>query len=109
MTTATCPRALAGPGARSPHPAVAIADLDGVGAGLPWPTFDDGEERTVEAYLLDFDGDLYTRALSLEFVRRLRPEEEFTSVEALVKQMEKDVDNTRIILEQDSQAVEPNR
>lgn len=73
------------------------------------PTFDDGEERTVEAYLLDFDSDLYTRALSLEFVRRLRPEEKFTSVEALVKQMKKDVENTRIILEQDSQAVEPNR
>ena len=73
------------------------------------PTFDDGEERTVEAYLLDFDSDLYTRALSLEFVRRLRPEKKFTNVEALVKQMEKDVENTRIILEQDSPAVEPNR
>lgn len=73
------------------------------------PTFDDGEERTVEAYLLDFDGDLYTRALSLEFVRRLRPEEKFTSIEALVKQMKKDVENTRTILEQDNQAVEPKK
>jgi len=72
------------------------------------PTFDDGEERTVEAYLLDFDSDLYTRTLSLEFVRRLRLEEKFTSVEALVKQIKKDVENTRIILEQDSQTVEPN-
>ncbi len=69
------------------------------------PTFDDGEARTVEAYLLDFDDDLYTRALSLEFVRRLRPEEKFSGVEALVEQMNQDVENTRTILEQDLRAV----
>lgn len=72
------------------------------------PTFDDGETRTVEAYLLDFDGDLYTRALSLEFVRRLRPEKKFPGVKALVKQMNQDVESTRTILEQDARAVEPN-
>ena len=42
VTIATCPRALAALGAEPRRPAVAAADLDGVGAGLPWPTVDDG-------------------------------------------------------------------
>ena len=41
-TTATCPRALAGLGTGLRRPASAAADLDEVGAGLPWPTVDDG-------------------------------------------------------------------
>ena len=41
-TTATCPRALAVPGARQQRPPVAAIDLDGVGVGLLWPTVDDG-------------------------------------------------------------------
>jgi len=72
------------------------------------PTFDDGNARTIEAYLLDFDADLYMRALSLEFVRRLRPEEKFSGVDALVEQMNQDVENTRNILEQDLRVVDVN-
>lgn len=41
-TIATCPRAHVVPGARQPRQAIAVADLDGVGAGLPWPTIGDG-------------------------------------------------------------------
>ena len=41
------------------------------------PTFDDGTDRTVEAYLLDFAGDIYGEPLRLEFVARLRGEEKF--------------------------------
>ena len=44
-TTATTPRALAVPGARPQRLAAAVADLDGVGAGLRWPTVDDGIVR----------------------------------------------------------------
>ena len=53
------------------------------------PVFDNGE-RTVEAHLLDWSGDLYDRPLDLHFLEWLRPEEHFPSVEALVEQMARD-------------------
>ena len=62
------------------------------------PTFDDGANRTIEAYLLDFSDDIYGETLRLEFVRRLRGEEKFDSVEALLEQMNEDVRQTRGIL-----------
>lgn len=62
------------------------------------PTFETDGGRTIEAYLLDFDGDLYTKRLRLEFVKRLREEVAFDSVEQLVEQMNKDVEQTRQIL-----------
>jgi riboflavin kinase/FMN adenylyltransferase len=52
----------------------------------------------VEAYLLDFDRDLYGRDVKLEFVERLRDELKFPSVEALMAQIEADVARTRKIL-----------
>ena len=62
------------------------------------PTFDDGENRTIEAYLLDFSGNIYDQTLRLEFVRRLRGEEKFDSIQALLVQMDEDVHQTRDIL-----------
>ncbi len=61
------------------------------------PTFD-GTERTIEAFVLDYSGDLYGAELTLEFVRRLRDEERFDSVEALQSQVERDVSQTRAVL-----------
>ncbi|MBL7501302.1 bifunctional riboflavin kinase/FAD synthetase [Frankia sp. CNm7] len=58
------------------------------------PTFA-GRERRVEAYLLDFDGDLYGEYMAFEFVAQLRPTLKFDSVEALVSQMALDVEATR--------------
>ena len=49
----------------------------------------------VEAYLLDFEGDLYGQELRLEFLARLRGERRFESVDALVEQMHRDVGETR--------------
>ena len=46
----------------------------------------------MEAFLLDFDGDLYGRELRLQFVDRIRGEKRFDTVEALVEQMGRDVD-----------------
>ena len=63
------------------------------------PTFDAGD-RTVEAFVLDFDGDLYGRDIRLEFVERLRDEEKYDSVEALLEQIDLDVARTRGILGQ---------
>jgi riboflavin kinase / FMN adenylyltransferase len=61
------------------------------------PTFDSGQ-RTVEAYLLDFNGDLYGQTLGLSFISRLRPELRFPDAAALVAQMDNDVQRTRAIL-----------
>ena len=62
------------------------------------PTFDDGENRTIEAYLLDFSGDIYGQTLRLEFVQYLRGEEKFDTLQALLDQMDEDVRQTRDIL-----------
>ncbi len=51
------------------------------------PTFETGRGLLVEAYLLDFDGDLYGETLRVAFVERLRGERRFDSTEALVDQM----------------------
>jgi riboflavin kinase / FMN adenylyltransferase len=61
------------------------------------PTFKTGRGLLVEAYLLDFDGDIYDRELRLDFLERLRGEKRFDSVEALVDQMGADVEETRKI------------
>jgi riboflavin kinase/FMN adenylyltransferase len=59
------------------------------------PTFTTGRGLLVEAYLLDFDGDIYGHELRLDFLERLRGERRFDSVDALVEQMGQDVVETR--------------
>jgi riboflavin kinase / FMN adenylyltransferase len=54
-----------------------------------------GEERRIEAFLLDFDGDLYGKELTLELWQRLRDERSFASEEELVAQIARDVEATR--------------
>ncbi|MCW5892690.1 MAG: bifunctional riboflavin kinase/FAD synthetase [bacterium] len=61
------------------------------------PTFG-GLRHTVEAYLLDFDGDLYGRWLAVELVARLRGEQRFAGVEALQAQIAADVAQARGVL-----------
>lgn len=61
------------------------------------PTFKTGRGLLVEAFLLDFDRDIYDRELRLDFLERLRGERRFDSVEALVEQMGRDVTETRRI------------
>jgi riboflavin kinase / FMN adenylyltransferase len=58
------------------------------------PTFS-GRERRVEAYALDFDGDLYGERLALDFVAHLRGQARFDSIEPLVAQIAQDVERTR--------------
>lgn len=80
-----------------------FAEVDGqrhdaaVNVGIR-PTFGGGEVL-IEAYLLDFEGDLYGEELTVEFVQYLRPELDFDSVDALVEQMGSDVSASRSILE----------
>lgn len=59
------------------------------------PQFETALGVLVEAYLLDFSGDLYGQRLELEFLARLRGEERFDGVESLIAQMERDVEDTR--------------
>jgi riboflavin kinase/FMN adenylyltransferase len=66
------------------------------------PTFS-GRERRVEAYALDFDGDLYGERLSLDFVAHLREMRTYEGIEPLVAQIHQDVADTRAAL------VDPDR
>ena len=61
------------------------------------PTFQT-RQRRVEAFVLDFEGDLYGQALGVEFVERLRGMERFADVPALVAQMRADVQRTRELM-----------
>jgi riboflavin kinase/FMN adenylyltransferase len=62
------------------------------------PTFETGRGLLVEAYLIDFDADLYGETLRIAFARRLRGERRFETAEALVDQMKRDVDDARRVL-----------
>ena len=61
------------------------------------PTFVTGRGELVEAYLLDFDADIYGETLELSFRKRLRGEKRFESVDALIEQMALDVDAARAL------------
>jgi riboflavin kinase / FMN adenylyltransferase len=61
------------------------------------PTFQ-GSRRTVEAFVLDYDGDLYGEHVGVEFASRLRPMEAFADIDGLLGAMAKDVSDTRQIL-----------
>lgn len=62
------------------------------------PTFVDGGGVTLEAHVLDFEGDLYDRRVQVELVERLRGEAKFDSIEALVAQIREDVAAARVAL-----------
>lgn len=64
------------------------------------PTFTpERQVPSLEAYLLDFDRDIYGQNLKLEFVSRIRDELKFNSVEALIEKIHEDVRETRKLLE----------
>ena len=63
------------------------------------PQFVTGRGELIEAYLLDFEGDLYGQELRIEYRKRLRGEKRFASVDALIDQMGRDVDAARELLE----------
>ena len=61
------------------------------------PTFG-GTQMRVEAFLLDFEGDLYQKRIELRFVRYLHPDIKFATPEDLVIQLKQDVADTRRIV-----------
>ena len=76
-------------------------------ADRPWPAVSSfgtrptvgGVEPLLEAHLFDFDGDLYGRRISVEFVARLRDEEKYPDLPTLVAQMDRDAEMARRILQ----------
>jgi len=62
------------------------------------PTFYEDGDVLVEAYVLDFDGDLYGQRVKVRFREWIRGQERFDSTEALIEQMNADVEATRRIL-----------
>lgn len=62
------------------------------------PTFGQRNDRTLEAHLFDFSGDLYGTRLRVELIERLRGEMRFASVEALVEQIRLDAERAREVL-----------
>jgi riboflavin kinase/FMN adenylyltransferase len=62
------------------------------------PQFKTGRAELIEAFLIDWDGDLYGQTIRIEFAKRLRGEKRFDSVDALVEQMQGDVVDARQVL-----------
>lgn len=65
------------------------------------PTFE-GHKQTLEVNILDFEGDLYGKSLTVHFIERLRDEQRFDSEEALVRQLEMDASTVEILLNNDT-------
>ena len=59
------------------------------------PTVNNGSDVTVEAWLLDFDGDLYGQTVRVEFFRHIRDEVRFDSLDTLKAQIQADAETTR--------------
>ncbi len=73
------------------------------------PTFGAGQERSIETFLLDFNGNLYDRQVRLAFLERIRDEKKFNSPEDLVAQITKDVEMGREYFRQRGKATSEAR
>jgi riboflavin kinase/FMN adenylyltransferase len=73
----------------------ATRGLEGVASLGVNPAVTDGGKATLEAFLFDFSGDLYGRRLSIEFLKKLRDEAHFASLEELAAQIRRDCDAAR--------------
>ena len=62
------------------------------------PTLNNGRERSIEVHILDFEGDLYGKAITVKFVHRLREERTFVSLDELTAQLREDRERVRELL-----------
>ena len=67
------------------------------------PTFD-LTQRLVEVFVMDFNADLYGQTVGVEFIKKVRDQEKFDGLEALVKQINQDVDDCRQVLDEDQES-----
>jgi riboflavin kinase/FMN adenylyltransferase len=92
---------------RSPLNGITAVRVHGIAAGaLPGvaslgtrPTVG-GVEPLLEVHVFDYTGDLYGRAIEVEFVAKLRDEEKFASLDAMLAQMQRDAAAARAVLAQ---------
>ena len=63
------------------------------------PTVTQNGQPLLEVFLIDFQGDLYGRRVVVEFVKRIRPEEKFDSLEVLTAQMHRDIQAVRDVFQ----------
>jgi len=73
----------------------ATRGLEGVASLGYKPVVEAGGPATLEAFLFDFSGDLYGRRVSIEFLKKLREEENYPSLDVLVAQIRRDCDAAR--------------
>ena len=59
------------------------------------PTVDTDAQINLETHLLDFSGDLYQKELTVEFLDYIRPEQQFENIDALQKQIQKDIQTAK--------------
>ena len=62
------------------------------------PTLHNGQQRSIEVHLFDFDGDLYGQTLTIELLRHLRKEQEFDTLKTLQQQLAADEAQCRMFL-----------
>ena len=59
------------------------------------PTVEDGKKVNAETFILDYEGDLYGKQITVTLLKFMRPEQKFDSVEALMEQIRGDIDRRR--------------
>lgn len=62
------------------------------------PTIDNGPDRTIEVNILHFHSDIYDKFIRLTFVKKIRPELKFNSVDELIAQLHKDAEEVEALL-----------
>ena len=62
------------------------------------PTLNNGQERSIEVHILDYEGMLYGKTITVEFAYRLRDEHTFANPEELIQQLQKDKEKVRQLL-----------
>jgi len=62
------------------------------------PTISNADNRSIEVHIIGFEGDLYHKTIEIEFIRKIREEQKFGSVEELKSQLEKDKQTVMRIL-----------
>lgn len=72
------------------------------------PTVGEGNPLTIEAHLIGFSGNLYGKTLRLEFLRKLREEKKFTSLDALKEQIRRDIKDASLPTRQSSSSPSNN-
>ena len=73
------------------------------------PTLNNGKERSIEVHILDFEGDLYGKDVTVEFVCQLRKEQTFANTEELTEQLKRDKEKVKEILNYSTSSLPTNQ